>query len=49
MDCAQVNDGVPFTPPPNANARLEVGQAQTIRHAGPGGTQQITTIVTRSH
>jgi hypothetical protein len=49
MDCAQVNDGVDFTPPSNANARLEVGPAQTTRRAGTGGTQQIITVVTRSH
>lgn len=49
MDCAQVSDGVAFTPPSNANARPEAGQVQTTRRAGPGGTQQITSIVTRSH
>jgi Domain of unknown function (DUF5666) len=49
MNCAQVNDGVAFTPSSNANARLEVGQAQTTLRAGPGGTQQIITVVTRSH
>ncbi len=49
MDCAQVNDGVPFTPPSNANARPEAGQVQTTRRAGPGGTQRIINVVTRSH
>ncbi|MFZ0759571.1 MAG: DUF5666 domain-containing protein [Candidatus Sulfotelmatobacter sp.] len=47
MDCAQVNDGVPFTTPSNANARPEVSQAQTTRRAGPSGSQQIITVVTR--
>ncbi len=49
MDCAQVSDGVPFTPPSNANALPEAGQVQTRRRAGLSGTQQITSIVTRSH
>ena len=48
MDCAQVNDGVPFSPPSNTNALREVGQAQTTRRAGPGGTQQIISVVTHS-
>ncbi|MGA8215892.1 MAG: DUF5666 domain-containing protein [Candidatus Sulfotelmatobacter sp.] len=48
MDCAQVNNGVPFTPSSNANALPEVGQAQTTRRAGPGGTQ-IISAATRSH
>jgi Domain of unknown function (DUF5666) len=49
MDCEQVNDGVDFTPQPNANARLNTVQAQTTRGAGLGGTQQVITVVTRSH
>ncbi len=49
MDCAQVNDGVAFTPPSNANALPEAGQAQTMHRAGPSGTQQIISVVTRSH
>jgi hypothetical protein len=49
MDCAQVNDGVAFTPPSNANARSELGQAQTTRREGPSRTQQVINVVTRSH
>jgi hypothetical protein len=48
MDCAQVNDGVDFTPQPNANERGNVAQAQTNRRAGPGGMEQIA-VTTRSH
>jgi hypothetical protein len=49
MDCAQVNDGVPFTPPSNANALPEVGHIQTTRRTAPGGTQEVIRVVTRSH
>jgi len=49
MDCAQVNDGVAFTPPPGSSERGNVGQAQTTRRAGPGGIEQINTVTTRSH
>jgi uncharacterized protein DUF5666 len=49
MDCAQVNDGVPFMPQPNANARGNVAEAQTTRQAGPAGMKQINTVETRSH
>jgi hypothetical protein len=49
MDCAQVNDGVDFAPPSNANQRAEVAQAQTTRRAGSGGIEQINTVTTRSH
>jgi Domain of unknown function (DUF5666) len=49
MDCAQVNDGVAFTPPSNATVPPELGQAQTMRRAGPGGKQQVISVVTRSH
>jgi len=49
MDCAQVNDGVAFSPQPNANARVNVGQVQTTRRAGPGGMEQIDTVTTHSH
>lgn len=49
MDCAQVNDGVAFTPTSNANALREVGQAQTTHRAGPRGTQQVTSVATPSH
>jgi hypothetical protein len=48
MDCAQVNDGVAFTAPSNAKVLPEVGQARTTRRAGPGGTQQIISVVTHS-
>jgi hypothetical protein len=49
MDCAQVNDGVAFTPPSNTNALPEVGRVQATRLAGPGGTQKIISVVTRNH
>jgi hypothetical protein len=49
MDCAQVSDGVSFTPPSNGNARPEIGGTQTTRGAGPGGTQPTITVTTRSH
>jgi len=48
MDCAQVNDGVDFTPQPNANERGNVAQAQITRRAGPGGIEQINTVTTNS-
>ncbi len=48
MDCAQVNDGVAFTPPSNNNNHVEVGQTRTIRREGPGGLQQVVTTITRS-
>ena len=31
MDCAQVNDGVPFSTPSNTNSQARVGHAETIR------------------
>jgi Domain of unknown function (DUF5666) len=48
MDCAQVNDGVNLTPQSNATSDLEIGKAQIVRRAGPGGLQQTTTVITRS-
>lgn len=48
MDCAQVNDGVAFTPS-NANESGTVAQAQTTRRAGPGRIEQINIVTTRSH
>ncbi|MFZ0863545.1 MAG: DUF5666 domain-containing protein [Candidatus Sulfotelmatobacter sp.] len=49
MDCAQVNDGVAVSPGSNASGHLNVGEAQTIHRASPGGLQQMITTVTRSH
>lgn len=50
MDCGQVNDGVPFTPPSNSSSQLRLGQAQTIRRQGPRGLPPlIDTVVTSSH
>lgn len=34
MDCAQVNDGVPFTTPAVANTRAQVDRVETIRRPG---------------
>jgi len=49
MDCAQVNDGVSFTPPPNANSHLRVGNVQTQKRASPGGLPEVNTTVTLTH
>jgi len=49
MDCGQLNDGVTFNPPANSNAQMETGSVQTTRRAGPAGTHQIISVVTRSH
>lgn len=48
MDCAQVNDGVAFSPQSASISRAEIGQSRTIRRKGPGGLQQTTTVITRS-
>ncbi len=48
MDCAQVNDGVAFLPPPSANNHLRTGQAQMIFRQGPEPMQQAITTITRS-
>lgn len=49
MDCAQVNDGVPFVPQSNAKPQAQIGQVRTIRGRSPGGLQQIFTVINRSH
>ncbi len=46
LDCAQVNDGVPFTTPSNTSSQARVGHVETIRRQGPGGLQTITTTAT---
>ena len=46
MDCARVNDGVSFLPPPSSNGQLKVGQSRTIRHQGAGRQRQTTTVIT---
>jgi hypothetical protein len=48
MDCAQVNDGVPFTPQANSASQIRAGYVQTIRQQSAGGLQLITTTVTHS-
>lgn len=45
MDCAQINDGVPFAPQQSASRPLERGQARTLRFSSPGGLQQMVTFV----
>ena len=49
MDCAQVNDGVSFTPAPNANSHLRVGSVQTLKRASSGGSAQVMTTITQTH
>jgi Domain of unknown function (DUF5666) len=50
MDCAQVNDGVPFTTPANSSGQevVPVGEIQTVRRQGPGGFPQTLTMFTDS-
>jgi hypothetical protein len=48
MDCAQVNDGVPFAPQSSANTHLETGRARTIQRLNGGGLPELITTVTRS-
>jgi len=48
MDCAQISDGVPFTPSSGASSRHAV-PAQITRRASPGGREQIVTTVASSH
>jgi hypothetical protein len=48
MDCAQVNDGVGFTAPGNANNQMRAADVQTIRRQGAGGLPQITSVGTTS-
>jgi len=45
MDCAQVNDGVAFSPQPTSNSHLEIGQARIVRE-GSGPLQQLITVIT---
>ena len=49
MDCAQVNDGVSFTPAPNANSHLRVGNVQTLKRSSAGGSPEVNTTVTLTH
>jgi len=46
MDCAQVNDGVDFSPQPTATqqAHMEKGAVQQIRREGTGPLQQIISV-----
>jgi hypothetical protein len=48
MDCAQINDGVPFTSPSNASSQMKIGGVETTRRSGPGRLQQTVTTFTRS-
>lgn len=58
MDCARINDGVPFSAPANSNTRMQAAQiraaqvqasqVQTIRRQGLAGSRQIPTTMTRS-
>jgi len=48
MDCAQINDGVPFTSQSNASSQMKVGGVETTRRSGPGRLQQTVTTFTRS-
>jgi len=48
MDCAQVNDGVPFTTQSNGADQRQTGRAQTIRREIPGGLPEIITTVSRT-
>jgi hypothetical protein len=43
MDCAQVNDGVAFTPPSNSNSQAFTSSARTVRRQAPGGLPILTT------
>ena len=47
MDCAQVNDGVPFSPPPSASqqAHMEKGAVQQVRREN-SATQQVISVTT---
>jgi hypothetical protein len=47
MDCAQVNDGVPFSAPASTNSQAQIGRVETTRRAGLNGLGQIITTVTR--
>jgi hypothetical protein len=48
MDCAQVNDGVPFTTPSSATSQMPAGHVQTIRRETPGGLPEIVTTMSRT-
>lgn len=43
MDCAQVNDGVPFTTPANSANQREAARAQSARHTLRNRVQEVTT------
>ena len=49
MDCAQVNDGVPFTTQPSAaqQAQMEKGTAQQTRSKTPNSMPQTITTIKR--
>jgi hypothetical protein len=49
MDCAQVNDGVAFTPNANANRSLQSGDVQTVHPETPAGLQKVVSVITRSN
>jgi hypothetical protein len=49
MDCAQVNDGVPFTTQPSAaqQAHMEKATVQQTRREGPSSLQQTIDSIAR--
>jgi hypothetical protein len=49
MDCAQVNDGVTFSTPPNASSHVEIGETQIVRRKGTAQLPQVITALTRLH
>jgi hypothetical protein len=48
MDCAQVNDGVSFSPPSSAASEMPGARLQTIRRETPGGLPEIVTTMSRT-
>jgi hypothetical protein len=48
MDCARVNDGVPFTTPSSAASQMPAGHVQTIRRKTPGRLPEIITTMSRT-
>lgn len=49
MDCASVNDGVPFATPLNSSSSLDHGEAKTVQHPALGGRPPVISTVTRAH
>ncbi|HEY3972020.1 MAG TPA: DUF5666 domain-containing protein [Candidatus Sulfotelmatobacter sp.] len=54
MDCAQVNDGVPFTTQSGSNGQfsngqLKSGQTRTVERPSLGGTPRVISTTTQSH